>query len=285
MPTLNNYGGLNAEYSNYKNSRFVILPVPYDETSTWGKGADRGPKALIEASQVMELYDIESDSEPYKAGIFTDKPVLEKATPEKMVQAVEKRVSEHLKNKKIVALLGGEHSVSFGAIKANALKEKISVLHLDAHSDMRDSFHGSIYNHGCVMARAKDLCPIVQVGIRSMDISEKKNINKKSIFFASDIYNKKDWIKKCVSFLKDKVYISLDLDVFDPSVLPSTGTPEPGGLDWYLVQDLLEATIKTKKIVGFDVVELAPNKIDKASDFLAAKLVYKIISYINKYGK
>lgn len=279
MKVPNNYGGLPARYSNYQNSRFAIIPVPYDGTSTWGKGADQGPKALISASQNMELYDIESKSEPYQMGIYTDQPVSEKTSPEKMSSAVEKRVANHLKNKKIPVILGGEHSVSIGAITACAKKEKISVLQLDAHSDMRDDYEGSPFNHACVMARAKEVADVVQVGIRSQDISELKNIQKNKIFYAENIYNKKDWINKVVKLLNNKIYITIDLDVFDPSILPSTGTPEPGGLSWYLVLDLLKTVIKKKQLVGFDVVELAPNKSDRASDFLAAKLIYKIISY------
>lgn len=279
MKVPNNYGGLPAQYSNYQNSRFAIIPVPYDGTASWGKDADQGPNALISASQNMELYDIESKTEPYKIGIYTDKPVIEKASPKKMTEEVEKKVAFHLKNKKIPVIVGGEHSVSIGAINACAKHEKISVLQLDAHSDMRDTYDGSPYNHACVMARAKEVADVVQVGIRSQDISELKNINKKRIFFAEDIYNKKDWINKVVKLLGDKIYITIDLDVFDPSILPSTGTPEPGGLSWYLVLDLLKTVIKKKQLVGFDVVELAPNKLDRASDFLAAKLIYKIISY------
>lgn len=282
MKVPNNYGGLAAKYSNYQNSKFVIIPVPFDGTSTWGKGADKGPSALISASQNMELYDIESNNEPFKVGIYTDQPTTERKSPEKMVAEVKRRVLKHMQKNKISILLGGEHSVSIGAIQALAQNEKFSVLQLDAHSDMRDEYEGSRNNHACIMARAKEVAEVVQVGIRSQDVSELKNIQKNRIFYAEDIIQKKDWIKKVVKLLRDKVYLTIDLDVFDPSIVPSTGTPEPGGLDWYMVLALLKEVINQKKLIGFDVVELAPNKLDRASDFLAAKLIYKIISYYQK---
>ncbi len=276
-----NFGDLPRGYCELENAKTVILPVPYDGTSTWIKGADKGPSAIIEASVNMEIYDIESDSEVYKKiGIFTDKPITEKFSPESMVAAVKKRVENYLAKDKFVVLLGGEHSVSIGCIKAHAEKYKnMSVLQLDAHSDLRQEYHGSKNNHACIMARALEICPIVQAGIRSMDISEKKLMNKKNVFFAEDIYNKKDWINKAVSKLTKNVYITIDLDVFDPSIMPSTGTPEPGGLLWYDVLKLLKTVCIKRNVVGFDIVELCPNKINKSPDFLAAKLIYKLLNY------
>jgi len=268
------------QYRDPAGARVAIIPVPYDGTSTWGKGANKGPSAIIEASATVENYDIESDSEPYRVGIFTDKPILEKSSPEKMVEAVEKRISGHLANGKFPIVIGGEHSVSIGAIKAQAKKhKKLTVLQLDAHSDLRDEYHGSKCNHACVMARAQDLCPTVQVGIRSTDISEKPRVKKSKVFFAEDIYGKKGWIDKVVSLLKGDVYVTIDLDVFDPSIMPSTGTPEPGGLLWYEVLDLLRLVFHKANVTGFDVVELCPKEDNKAPDFLAAKLIYKLISY------
>jgi agmatinase len=155
---------------------------------------------------------------------------------------------------------------------------------LDAHSDLRPEYHGSKYSHASVMSRARELCPIVQVGIRSMDIIEKPFIDKTRVFFAENIHNRKDWMDKAISKLTDQVYITIDLDVFDPSILPSTGTPEPGGLGWYQILEFLKKVSKKKNIVGFDVVELCPNKNERSSDFLAAKLVYKLLSY-KFYGK
>lgn len=276
-----NYGDLPKENSTYKTAKIVILPVPYDGTSTWIKGADKGPEAIIEASANMELYDIETDSEVYKHGIFTDKPVNEKSSPEKMAGKVKQLVAKYLKENKFTVLLGGEHSVSIGAIEAHKEKyPEMCVLQLDAHTDLREEYHGSKYNHACVMARAKELCPIVQAGIRSMDASEKGNLDKSRVFFAENIAGCQGWQDKVVAKLNKKVYITIDLDVFDPSILPSTGTPEPGGLGWYEVLKLLKKISAQKEIIGFDVVELCPNKNEKSSDFLAAKLVYKLLSYI-----
>ena len=261
----------------------AIIPAPYDGTSTWGKGADKGSSAIIEASANIEHYDIETDSEPYKVGIFTDEPVRENSSPQIMVEAVEKRVGEHLSKGKFPIVIGGEHSVSIGAIKAHAKKQKkLTILQLDAHSDLREEYHGSKYNHACVMARAKELCPIVQVGIRSMDACEKPRVDKRRVFFAEDIHDKKGWIDKVVSLLKGDVYVTIDLDVFDPSIMPSTGTPEPGGLGWYEVLELMRLVFRKSNVTGFDVVEMCPNQANKAPDFLAAKLIYKLIGY--KFG-
>lgn len=279
MNTPNNFGGIEKKYSNYKDSKIVILPVPFDETSTWIKGSDKGPAAIIGASKNMELYDIQADSEVYKEGIFTSRKISAN-NPAAMVSKVYQKVRGLLADKKFVVVLGGEHSVSVGAIRAHAEKyPDLSVLHLDAHSDRRDEYGGSKYNHACAMARAEEMVNnVISAGIRSLDSSELKNIKKDKIFFAHDIHNKKSWIKKAVSMLSEKVYITIDLDVFDPGIMPSTGTPEPGGLGWYQVMELLEETAKRKEIVGFDVVELCPNKINKAPDFLAAKLVYRLLS-------
>lgn len=280
MPYRTNFGDLPKEYSTLETSRIVVLPAPFDGTSTWGKGADKGPAAILEASANMELYDIETDSEVYKKNIFTASPVIEKKSPEIMVKKIQSAVSDFLKLNKFVVMIGGEHSITTGAVRAYKDKYKdLSVLQLDAHSDLRPQYQGSKYSHASVMSRVSELCPIVQVGIRSLDISEKKHINKNRIFYAENIYDKNDWQAKAVSRLTKKVYLTVDLDVFDPSILPSTGTPEPGGLGWYRVLKFLKKVISEKEVVGFDVVELCPNEHEKSSDFLAAKLIYKLLSY------
>ena len=296
---MTNYGDIRKEYCNKEKSKIVILPVPYDNTSTWIKGADKGPSAIIDASANLELYNIETDSEVYKQGIFTEAPLqVKNLSPEQLAKEVEARISALIDKKKFTILLGGEHSVSIGAIQAHAKKTAdLCVLQLDAHSDSREEYHGSKYNHACVMARAREACPIVQVGIRSMDVSEKERMDSERVFFAEDIcgfngkYKKSrdrnsreddknnKWMKEAVSKLSANVYLTIDLDVFDPSVMPSTGTPEPGGLFWYDVLELVRMVIEQKKLVGLDIVELCPNEKDKAPDFLAAKLIYKILSY------
>ena len=275
-----NFGYLPEEYSNPEDAGIVIIPVAYDGTSTWIKGADEGPMAIIDASANMELYDIETDSEVYKKGIFTENTIAGDMSTIEIIEAVNEVVRYYLEKNKFTVVIGGEHSVSIGSIKALAKRyADLTVLQLDAHADLRDEYNGSEYNHGCVMARTKELCPIVQVGIRSMDSSEIESMDKSRTFFAKDLYNKTDWIEKVISKLSDNVYITVDLDVFDPSIMPSTGTPEPGGLFWYDVLALLKTVAEKRNVVAFDVVELCPDDRNKAPDFLAAKLVYKLLSY------
>lgn len=280
-----NFGYLPEEHSNPEDAGIVIIPVAYDGTSTWLKGADKGPAAILEASANMELYDIETDSEVYKKGIFTEETIGGEISTKEMVEVAAETTKYYLEKGKFTVVIGGEHSVSIGPIRAHAKQfENLTVLQLDAHSDLREEYNGSKFNHACVMARAKELCPVVQVGIRSMDHSEKKSMDTSKVFFAKDIYDNTDWIKKVVSKLSDNVYITIDLDVFDPSIMPSTGTPEPGGLFWYDVLALLKAVAGKKNIVGFDVVELCPGEENKAPDFLAAKLIYKLLSYKFELG-
>ena len=280
MTRLNSFGYLEDKYAKLENASIVIIPAPYDQTSTWVKGADRGPAAIIEASGNMELYDIETDSEVYLKGIYTAEAVDGRLYPGDMVETVRERVERHIQNDKFTVVIGGEHSVSIGAIRANAEKHPdMTVLQLDAHCDLRDQYEGSEYNHACVMARVRELCPILQVGIRSMDSSEKESLDKDRVLFATDIHSSSDWIGRVVSKLPDKVYITIDLDVFDPSIMPSTGTPEPGGLLWCEVLTLLKTICNSKQLVGFDVVELCPDERNKAPDFMAAKLIYKLLSY------
>ena len=280
MARLNSFGYLEDKYAKLENASIVIIPAPYDQTSTWVKGADRGPAAIIEASGNMELYDIETDSEVYLKGIYTAEAVDGRLYPGDMVETVRERVERLIQNDKFTVVIGGEHSVSIGAIRANIEKHPdMTVLQLDAHCDLRDQYEGSEYNHACVMARVKELCPILQVGIRSMDSSEKKSLDKDRVLFATDIHSSADWIGRVVSKLPDKVYITIDLDVFDPSIMPSTGTPEPGGLLWCEVLTLLKTICNSRELVGFDVVELCPDERNKAPDFMAAKLIYKLLSY------
>lgn len=270
---------MTAKYTAYKNSKILILPVPFDKSSSWMKGSDNGPSAIINASCNMELYDIETGYEVYKKGIHTAKSIAA-ASAQIMIDQVSEKVSEALTDNKFVVVLGGEHTVSLGTIRAHAaFFNNFSILHLDAHSDMRDSYEGNKLSHASVMARAKEITEnIVSVGIRSTDSSEMKNIKRENTFYASAIRHSGQWIKNVIKKLSQNVYITIDLDVFDSSIMPSTGTPEPGGLGWYQVLDLLEMVSRNKNIVGFDVVELCPSKYNMAPDFLAAKLIYKLLS-------
>lgn len=275
-----NFGGLDETFSKYEGSNVLIIPVPYDGTSTWIKGADKGPEAILEASANMELYDIEYDTEFYSVGIHTCEPLGPFSSPEEMSQKVYEHVKQHC-SEKYIALLGGEHSVSIGSIKAHSeAYADVTVLQLDAHSDLREEYEGSKYNHACVMSRAKEWCPIVQVGIRSQCVEEIGTFNRDNMFYAHQIANNNYWIEDVIDRIKTKnVYITIDLDAFDPSIMPSTGTPEPGGLLWYDTLELLQQVHRKRNVVGFDVVELCPNEINKAPNFLAAKLVYKMIGY------
>lgn len=272
--------GLPNNLADYKQSPIVILPIPFDKTSTWMKGADKGPAAIIEASQYLELYDIETDSEVYKKGIFTTKPIHTSSSSVLLKRTV-LAVSKYIQDKKLVVTLGGEHSVSIGVIKSYAKHyNNLTVLHLDAHADSRDSYEGSRYNHACVIARVREFTKnIVSVGIRSMDTSERAGMDRKKMFFAHEIHNSDKWINNVIRLLTDTVYVTIDVDVFDPGIMPSTGTPEPGGLGWYQVLNLLSAVSKSKRIVGFDVVELCPSA-NKAPDFMVAKLIYTLLSFI-----
>lgn len=273
-----NFCGLPPKYTKYRTSAIVVLPVPFDRTSSWIKGSDKGPRAIIKASQHMELYDIETGSEVYLKGIHTAK-ALHAGTSAKMISAVHAKVDAYLDDSKFAVVLGGEHTVSIGAIKAHLGHfEEMSILHLDAHADMRNIYENNKLSHACVMARVKEMTDnIVSVGIRSIDASELKNINRENTFYASDMHKSRNWVQQVIKKLTGNVYLSIDLDVFDPSLMPSTGTPEPGGLDWYDVIDLLESVARNKNITGCDIVELCPTK-SSAPDFIAAKLIYKIMS-------
>lgn len=277
-----NFAGLPNKYTEYDKARAVILPIPYDNTSTWMKGADKGPQAILEASVHLEYYDIETKSEPYRQGICTLAPMDCPPQPEDMVAAVHKKALQLFQDNKLVVGLGGEHSVSIGLIRAAREKYRdLSVLQFDAHSDLRDAYEGSNCNHACVMARVREICPFVQIGIRSMDISELERIDRDRLVTARDIhYHGINAAADALDLLSDNVYITIDVDALDPAFMPSTGTPEPGGLDWYMLIDLITRAAREKNIVGFDVVELLPNKHNRAPDFLAAKLVYRTLSVI-----
>lgn len=280
---MRNFGDFEDQYIDYDKSQIAILPVPYDGTSTWIKGADRGPQALLEASFNMEFYDIETGTEVYRKGIATLPPVTEDSTPESMAEEVERRMDTLFDDGKFPVLIGGEHSVSIGAIRSAAKRYPgMSVLQLDAHTDMRDTYEGSPYNHACVMARAKEVAGnVVQVGIRSTCMAEEgQNIVADNVFHAHVLKRRPDWVRDVLGRLAPDVYVTIDLDVLDPAYMPSTGTPEPDGLAYRDVLDLLSAVAEEHHVVGFDLVELCPNDVNKAPDFLAAKLLYQFLSLL-----
>lgn len=274
-------------YTHPETARVHVIPVPYDATSTYRKGADRGPQAIIDASAQIEWYDIQTDAERYEQGIHTQQPVVcDEDDPIHLAPLVRARVEAALDGGKLPVVLGGEHSVSIGAFEAAASRKgPVSILQIDAHGDTRDSYHGSSHNHACVMARAMEQGSVVQVGIRAIDKQELDQMDRHRVYFAHEINawvraNDTAWIDRALDQLEDNVYLTIDLDALDPSILPSTGTPEPGGLDWHTVNELVHRVAREKTIVGFDVVELCPNASHHASDFIAAKLVYRVMCEI-----
>ena len=283
----NTYAGIPAENATYENSKVVLVTVPYDGTSTWGKGADKGPELFLDASENMELYDIETDTEPYLQGVYMAGEVSEKSSPEKMVEAVYQKTKELVKDReKLFTLIGGEHSVSIGSIRAVGEEyHNLTVLQLDAHTDLRPEYHGSKNNHACAVFEANQKHKLVQVGIRSMDAEEKQYLPHKRVFFAHEIAKNDNWIKDVLDKVSGNVYITIDLDAFDPSIAPSTGTPEPGGLQWYPTLKLLKKVFKKCNVVAFDIVELMDSAQAKPTAFLAAKLYYKMMAYYHKYNK
>lgn len=280
----NTYAGIPDKYARLDDARVVLIPVPYDGTSTWQKGADKGPEAFLHASENMELFDIETRSEPYKKGVYLAPAVSEKSSPEKMVEAVHKITKNYINQDKFVTLFGGEHSISIGSIRAfNESFSELTVLQIDAHADLRPSYEDSSCNHACAVYEASKNTKLIQVGIRSMDISELEHMTEDQVYFAHDMVSDDDWMDDSINQMTENVFITIDLDAFDPSVLPSTGTPEPGGMLWYEMTDYLKQVFKKKNVVGFDIVELCPNPAEPSSDFLAAKLYYKMLAYKFKY--
>ena len=274
------YAGIPKEFATLERSKTALITVPYDGTSTWGKGADKGPEAFLEASENMELYDIETNYEVYKEGVYLNEMPKDFESPADMVTKVHDEVKEFILKNKFVTLFGGEHSVSIGSIRAfSETFQNLTVLQIDAHADLRNEYDGTPYNHACAMHEASKTTNLVQVGIRSMDISEKKFMNTDNVFFAHSMAEDDFWQDKALDLLTDNVYITIDLDGFDPAIFPGTGTPEPGGLYWYETLAFLRSIFETKNVVGFDIVELCPSENDRVSPFNAAKLYYKMLSY------
>ncbi|MCJ7496949.1 MAG: agmatinase [candidate division Zixibacteria bacterium] len=277
-----NFLGIPRIYSDYKRSKFVILPVPYEQTTTYKGGTREGPQAIISASKQVELFDEELYTEPYKVGIYTsDELESTSKGAEEMIEKIYKVGRSLLKDNKIIVMLGGEHTISIGMIKAFKEKYKdLSVLQLDAHADLRENYQENRFSHACTMRRVREFVPAIGVGIRNLSMEEHNWIkkNKINLFYAQK--REKDWSDKVLSSLSDEVYLTFDLDFLDPSIMPSVGTPEPGGFLWYETLDFLKTLTLKKKIVGFDIVELCPQPGNVAPDFLTAKLIYKLIGYI-----
>jgi len=278
-----NFLGLPDKLANFEESEFVILPVPYEQSTTYQVGTKHAPDAIIAASQEVETFDEELNFEPCQAGLCTLDDLETTEHSERMLERIHQITLSLIGTGKKVVMIGGEHTISIGAVKA--FKEKypdLSVLQLDAHADLRDTYQENKYSHACVMRRIGEICPFVGVGIRNLSKEEHEFIrqNKTDIFFDRDLTNLDGWYESVLERLGPDVYLTLDLDAFDPSVMPSVGTPAPGGLSWYETIDFLKVLMKKKNLVGFDVVELCPVPGLVAPDFFAARLIYKIISYM-----
>jgi agmatinase len=282
-----NFLGLDEKASDFGAANVVILPVPYEATTSYGGGTAHGPRAILEASRYIELYDQELDAEPYELGIATLPPLsLSRAGAEQAIAELRSAYDAvlDLGDHRFVIMLGGEHSVTSAPVLAWAdrLDTRLSVLQIDAHTDLRLEYEGSAYSHASVMARVMDRVDITAVGIRAMTAEERaleRSHDSVHIFFADDIHTGDAWIDGVMDTLGDTVYITFDVDGFDPSLVPATGTPEPGGLTWYPVMKLLRRVFAEKRVVAADIVELAPLPGFPAPDFLVAKLVYKMIGY------
>lgn len=283
---MDTFGGIRSDFAEYETAEILLQAVLYDGTSTWGKGADKGFDSFMEAARNMELYDIETDSEVYKEGIHILPPLKGYADPAEMYSAVYKKSLELIDTGKFTTFIGGEHSISIGIIEAFRERfDDLTVLQLDAHADLRPEYARTPYNHACAMYQASLNTNLIQVGIRSMDSWEKEYLKPDKCVFADEIASGSNWMDRSLDLMTQNVYISLDLDVFDPSIMPSTGTPEPGGLDWYTVINYLRRVFRNKNVLGFDIVEFAPMPGLRHPDFLVAKLYYKLLSYKFNYGR
>jgi agmatinase len=280
-----NYGGIENKYAEYEQAKFVVVPVPYDLTSTYQSGSRRGPGAILEASANMELYDEELRRETFLEGIHTLHPLEADARgPAEMVEAVRRTIAGVAADGKIPVMIGGEHSISFGAVQA--MREafpKLTVLQLDAHADLRDAYQGTPFSHAAVGRRIAGICPLVQAGIRSMSVEEANYLPTSSVksYSADFILENRSWCETIVNELDGDLYLTVDLDCLDPAVMPSTGTPEPGGIAWRDLIRLIREVSGRCRIRGFDVVELAPIAGMVAPDFLASKLIYRIMGYLS----
>ena len=285
LPT--NFGLLEPEASDYETSRVAVLPVPFERTVSYGRGTSAGPAAILRASQSMELYDEELGAEPYRMGIATLPPFLPEAydMAEAMAE-LQEEARTHLEKGKFLVTLGGEHSITQAPVRATKqVHGEIGVVQFDAHSDLREEFEGTPYSHASVMKRiVDDGIPLLAVGIRSLSTPESQLIREKNlpVIWGHDLDRAEELFPQLLASLPEKAYLTFDIDYFDPSLVPATGTPEPGGGLWYPTLRLLRRLFREKKVVAMDVVELAPVGNLPASDFLTSKLIYKCLGYLQE---
>jgi len=278
------FGGSDNKFTSLEKAKAVILPVPYGKTVTYRKGTENGPAAILEASDNLELFDEELGKESHLIGINTA-PLLKvnDSSPEDMIASVEEKTSYIYKQDKIPVIIGGEHTLTIGAARAAKTKFKdLSILYFDAHCDLRNEYRGNKYSHACVARRLLEIAPVIEVGVRSLSKEENDFISLENIKVIKmfDMLKERDWLSAVKKQLSKNIYISIDLDVFDPSIMPSVGSPEPGGIQWYEFLKAMRDIIAHKNVVGLDVVELCPAKGMVWPDFTAAKLIYKILGYI-----
>ena len=283
----NNFLGLNQRQSAYDRARFAILPIPYDSTTSYRAGTRDGPAAIIEASQHVEDFDEELEVECHQSGIATLEPIMPNvAGPQAMHEDIFKVARRVVADGKFLLSLGGDHSISSALVRALMSRHrKLTVLQIDAHCDLRDSFRGSSYSHASVMRRILDLgAEIVTVGARSLSLEEHRFIKRAKIpvIMASECHSGDTWIARVLDTLGDTVYVTIDIDAFDPAYAPGTGTPEPGGLDWYQVVGLLRSVVADKSVVAADIVEVMPVPGQVVTEFLAARLAYKLMCYVTR---
>ncbi|HEX5136814.1 MAG TPA: agmatinase [Planctomycetota bacterium] len=271
-----------------EKARFVLVPVPYERTTTYRRGTMGGPAALLAAGTQVELYDEETGAQPLEAGVAVLPPVSTRGMPDELADVLRKVVRPHLAAGRVVGCLGGEHSISLGPLQAAArVRKGLGILHVDAHPDLRDEYEGTRFGHGCVMRRVleeKGVARLVQVGLRAVSAEDHAAIEgdkRVRPFYAHDLARREpaEWIGAVLAELPPRIYVSFDVDGLDPSVVPGTGTPEPGGLSWWGALALLRAALAQRELVGFDIVELLPVPHSQVSDFAAAKLLFKMLSY------
>jgi agmatinase len=293
------FGGLEPSLSAFDTARVLIWPVPFEKTVSYGQGTREGPAAIIDASRNMELFDEEIGGEPASLGIHTLPAMNADREPEEMMPALESEAWRLLGTGKFICMLGGEHSITPPVVRAFYKKfPRLSVLQIDAHADLRDQYDGTPYSHASAMRRVVEVCPAVQVGIRSLSIEEARAIPglPTRVFYAKDICDRTgpsqagraeagraaafdNWIEDAVDALTEDVYLTIDIDGLDPSLVPSTGTPEPGGLSWYEALSLIRRLAAKRNVVGMDLVEVSGGS-DRVTSFVAAKLIYKSLAYI-----
>jgi agmatinase len=284
---LGEFGGTTPTTTDFANARVVILPVPLDRTTSYVAGTRNGPHEILVASSHMELWDEETETDVHRVGIYT-LPEMEFpfGTMDEVMADIRRVTAELLRRDKFPVILGGEHSITAPIVAAVAEKyPALSVLQIDAHADLRNSFMGTPHNHACAMRRVLEHARATQVGIRSLSAEEASEAPglPTTIFYDFNMRRHGDWIQRVVDSLGESVYITIDCDGLDPAIMPAVGTPEPGGLSWYETLALLRRVIESRRVVGCDVVELCPIPGNVAPNFLCAKLVYKILSY--RFGR